>query len=253
MITQKEILSKVKEANARYIRLLTTDGKVIVALNNPKITIKQRVSQIVDALKTDMNPDGKYIVELKSSPGTDGYQWEVFKGKNIESSKVISESALPRSSETDKVRTFDAALKDTKALSDLEHEVARLREENDRLKKDVLADEEEEEGLEDDPNDLPADSSWLKSFVEVIPAIADRYFNVREREVKLQEEKTKTLSAPPVDPFKRAVDIYNSLCEKQDADGITSFMNALQGQHPHVFNQLTTLINEQSGEANSGS
>ena len=242
MITQKQIHQKIKEANARYVRLLSGDGsKTIVAANNPKVKINERVKQICDALKTDMNPDGKYIIELKNSPTVDGYQWEIWKGKPGETLHEPS-PAQTQNTEVEKVRSFNAALEDKKSLSDLQHEVERLKSQLALYETD------------DDDVDLALldgtfpdmNESWLKDFAALIPSISDRYFNIREKELSLKE-KAMQLKQPSVNPLDRAISIYNDLCEKQDVDAITQYMNSLQGQYPQVFEQLTQLINEQGG------
>ena len=183
-------------------RLVDRDGNLLVAYNPVKLSIKDKLKEVSRKLKT--LPDGVYNLQCQYSHNKATAPDNLLIKKGSVSLSENTPIILPGQNKADKKET-DADIYTVKATMSRIEEIANLRAEslflkaeNERLKKEVAELENEiqtaeMETMSDRPSGimslLSGENSPLKSLAELIPALSDSYFKMKDRELSLREKQ----------------------------------------------------------------
>jgi regulator of replication initiation timing len=112
-------------------------GGVVCPYNNPKVNLEKKLAEIVNELNSDYTPSGLYFLDCKKSPGARivTERFEIMKGNGVPAAPVKT------------VREKFEILSEKEALDAL-IENATLKAENDRLRGDLAAAEEDLKDME---------------------------------------------------------------------------------------------------------
>ena len=253
--------SKIQATGCKFLRLTTLEGSPVVNFNPMGKPWKPRLQEI--SRKMPSLPDGIYIFQCQDSlsPGAFSHKFYFGKGSFQPLSELPvktqpvnnNESLLSVKEALDNVKLSSEAIAEN---SYLKKEVQALREENATLKAKVQALEyleEEEEELEEEPN---PGISWIQETIPALLPLADRFFDLEEKKLALQEKKLNFRSEkkaqkeklPPIGSpqFNEMVEEISNLSDK-DFDTV---MRKLQAQAPEHFQAILPLV---WGEEEEGS
>jgi len=212
----KQVLAVVKDTGAKMIKLVGTDGNVLVSANGPKVDINAKASEIEKVLKSEYMPDGVYVLELYMHSKAQPTKINIYKGspENIAKTTFVTQT-----------------LND-----DSKNEIAALNEKIDKLylllNDSELDDEEEEEELSEPESKF----GWIKDCVTaVLPAI-DKHFELSERKLKLEESK---IGLSESSNTGNLLDFTISVLQKiDDPDKAQAALIDLQKSNLNLYNQV---------------
>lgn len=245
-----ELKPLIKEIGYLHATLETADGERIIAANQKKVPILDKLKEIEKRLK--VCPKGIYRIGLRTTYGrgikNDYYYINTGKEAGAEQPQpIIIREKLSESNSTTNVLTYDKALEYIQKIAELENENKFLKAENEKLKIDIAeleAEEEEEEKLsEQQTNDV----NWLSSLFPSLLPIAERYFDIEEKKLQFQAVKF----AKEIEPEKKSENSlpkpgsgqYNNLLKELAELDESEFLNAIneiKKINPEYANQLLT-------------
>lgn len=202
-----QIIKSVNDSGAKYIRLIDTQGNVMIPSNTPKVTLEDRAKQIEKVLNSDIYPDGTYYLEIIQNVKSPGTRVPMYKGepKKSDTVPVISDS---------KPNDFNEKIK---FLEDKINSLCDLLENEE---------DEDEQGLQDSAPNV------FETILPVIIPIADKYFSLQERRLTLEENK---LSQPDNDNYST---IYSYLQNLQSETEVQTVLNLLKITNPEIYNKI---------------
>lgn len=209
----KKIYKKFSEIetllkNSKHAKLQDVNHKDIVPFNQPKKPIKPKVLEIKK--KLEQLPDGIYCVVAQDRFGAGVHQDRYYFGKGRYENVELEEDDIPPSRSRrnnssgggEHLLSLDNAVDNIREASELKadnrmltKENTKLTEEVDSLKKKLKEQEELVKTLQDanaelseqvdeepEQNILSGLAPFLSELVPVIPSLADRWFNLKEKE-----------------------------------------------------------------------
>ena len=194
--TLDQIQKNIKDQSYKYVCLVTDNGKVIVPYNKASDT-KGALGKFAEIRKRfNVLEDGVYYVECKNSFNLkitpDSYP--VLKGNaTLEESRPAAPAREAAPLSDGKVMSYQEALK-------LTQENARLTSELTAAKKELSELEKDYDELEADYNELEkkptmgeqapgAVQNWVQTTIPQLIPITDRFFELQERKLALEEKK----------------------------------------------------------------
>lgn len=253
-----QVEKKLLETGAKFLRLTTLEGSVIVPFNQMGKPWKPRYNEIVRKIPT--LPDGVYIFQAQDTLSPGAYSHKIVYGKgNFEPLTEAPSQAVQVKSETPLLSVETAVenvRKSSEALAEnsyLKKEVEALKAEIERLKTELQAVEylEDEEETEEEEN---PGMNWLKETIPALLPLADRYFDLEEKKLNFQREKhlskngtgTQGKGKPKLPPigspqFNEMVEEISGLSDKD----FEIVMKKLQTQAPAHYRAILPLVWEE--------
>lgn len=180
--------------NYRLIKIEDVNGREIVNYNNPSTDIKKHFQQALKRFNSDLIPDDYYYfcLSLTARKAKDPDKFLVKKGNPQQDQPT--KNIQPVQTKNDLI-SINAALDYITQIANLKNDVTRLELENKQLKEECaeLSAELEEleaekgEGLSENKNNSTVD--YLKETAPTVLASLDRYFELQERKIQLEEKK----------------------------------------------------------------
>lgn len=259
-----KVEKKILSLGCKFLRLQTLDGSPVVSFNMVGKPWKPKFTEIVRRMPT--LPDGIYNFQCQDNISKGAFSHSVLYGKGkfepLSENPPVKQLAEIRSESP--LLSVESAMENVKASANALAENSFLKQENERLKKD-LADcntklealkylEEEEEETEEPSAGL----SWLKETVPALLPLADRFFEMEEKKLALQEKKflhekgyeipgvqkrKETNALPPIGSpdFARLVEEITNLPDEK----FDFVMKQLQTQSPAHYNAILPLVWEE--------
>jgi len=207
-----QIIKSVNDSGAKYIRLIDTQGNVMIPSNTPKVTLEDRAKQIEKVLNSDIYPDGTYYLEIIQNIKSPGTRVPMYKGEpKVNDPVPVISDAKPN----DLNEKF-------KFLEDKINSLCELLE-NDE-------DETEETELQDSAPNV------FETILPVIIPIADKYFQLQERKITLEENKLKAF--PTESSNDNYSNIYSYLQSLQSETEVQAVLNSLKITSPDIYNKI---------------
>jgi len=195
--TPTEIKAAVKQQNYKTAALENNKGERIQHFNSTKTSnINKQLDLIHKRLQSDIFDDGIYYILMATSIVNQKKpdKYPIIKGKFNQSMLNDNEQKhqIIVQSPSQDVLSWEAALSYQNQISQLTSEVNRLKLElnNANTLLEEYEEEEENRGL----NDTTTTGSLMEYLKEVVPSIlpmADRYFDLEEKKLNLQQSKQR--------------------------------------------------------------
>lgn len=183
----------------KSISLFDNEGNRLIQFNNSKVLIKDKVKEVQQRLKIAPNGIYKLLAQFNYSNRTTPQIYYLNKGNvpehNLSEQITITPQKLNTVSKEEKTTQNVVSL--DSALTRIE-ELSKLRAENEVLKQRVIDLEktvqELENELEEEPETMgeqntDAFGSWIEKIAPSLVPLADEYFKVQNRKLRLEEFK----------------------------------------------------------------
>lgn len=212
-----QIIKSVNDSGAKYIRLIDTQGNVMIPSNTPKVTLEDRAKQIEKVLSSDIYPDGTYYLEIIQNIKSPGTRVPMYKGEPKVSDPVpVISDAKP---------------------NDFNNKIQFLEDKINSLCELLESDTDDEEVMQDHAPNI------FETILPVIIPIADKYFNLQERKITLEENKAKQL--PVINNDENFSTIYSYLQSLQSEVEVQAVLNSLKITNPDIYNKIVnSYVNE---------
>ena len=197
--TLKDLDKIAKEQGYKFASLVDSRGDILVPFNHNTEALIKRFTEIKKRLNAPALADGYYIVKFKNKQAkkasTDNYM--VAKG-NPADLLVPDEgqflSAPEGAKETPDVLSYSQAIENNREIVELQAEVNRLGAELDRANETIEELEQEAEQVElseeNKPGSMEASAkTYISSLADMLQPVANTYFELEDRKLKLQEAK----------------------------------------------------------------
>jgi uncharacterized small protein (DUF1192 family) len=224
-----------------------------------KVTIAKHLEKIPQRLDSEIRQDGVYYVlmahNIQGSKTPDRYP--IVKGKvEPEVLAEVEKRALPLTraeivNQEPSVRGWDAALADKEKIAMLSSELERVKAELNTATAKI---EELEAELEEEPEQLSEQQanptvSFLKEQVPALLPILDRYFDLQEKKIGLEERRLNgaARSAPaarkpgsrPLVPGSAAhLQVIRMYFNSGNDDKMNAELDKLEEANPEVYAQI---------------
>jgi len=217
-----------------------------------QIGAKKDLDKKIEETITSINgiPDQVFKITFrKSMTGKNPAVYTYFLNKNSNTPSTLREQPQTIiNTPFEPARTMSEALRDARELAECKAEVKRMQEEIDRLKLQLIQQEEEEEDQEDLSDN--GDPSKMIGFAkEVIPQflpIVDKYFEIAEKKLALQAMALNRTPQPGRQ--RRAAHPFRPFWAPEDTEKTNQYLNWLEKVPDHVFaKEMTDLQNNAPG------
>jgi len=242
----QDIEKIAKDFQYKYIELQSNDGRKLAHYNNTPARLGAKIKDINSLLTKQ--PDGLYYLNYKISPKGDIFQFAYNKG-NINMSEnnptpMIINTMPPNSNNLEKFQTLQEWKRQEQEISELKNKIALME-----MERNFNGTEEEQE----EP------TSALKGFAEnILPTfmpIFDKYLSLKEREVKINEQKVQKPMYKKVAKFRPIPNIddpnflaYDAYFSKLSDQAASEEMNFLETTNKPIFDYLNRKYYEESNE-----
>ena len=241
----QDIEKIAKDFQYKYIELQSSDGRKLAHYNNTPARLGAKIKDINSLLSKQ--PDGLYYLNYKISPKGDIFQFAYNKGNinmSENSTPIIINSPVPNQNNLEKFQTLQEWKRQEQEISELKNKIALME-----MERNFNGVEEEQE----EPKNpiLGFAENILPTFMPII----DKYLSLREREVKVNEQKVqkpmykKVVKFRPIpnitDPNFSAYEAYFSKLSDQAA---SEEMNFLETNNKAIFDFLNRKYYEESNE-----
>ena len=241
----QDIEKIARDFQYKYIELQSSDGRKLAHYNNTPARLGAKIKDINSLISKQ--PDGLYYLNYKISPKGDIFQFAYNKGNinmSENSTPIIINSPVPNQNNLEKFQTLQEWKRQEQEISELKNKIALME-----MEKNFNGVEEEQE--EPKNTILGFAENILPTFMPII----DKYLSLREREVKVNEQKVqkpmykKVVKFRPIpnitDPNFSAYEAYFSKLSDQAA---SEEMNFLETNNKPIFDFLNRKYYEESNE-----
>jgi hypothetical protein len=242
----QDIEKIAKDFQYKYIELQSSDGRKLAHYNNTPARLGAKIKDINSLLTKQ--PDGLYYLNYKISPKGDIFQFAYNKG-NINMNEnnptpMIINTMPPNNNNLEKFQTLQEWKRQEQEISELKNKIALME-----MERNFNGTEEEQE----EP------TSVLKGFAEnILPTfmpILDKYLSLREREVKVNEQKVQKPMYKKVAKFRPIPNIddpnflaYEAYFSKLSDQAASDEMTFLETNNKTIFDYLNRKYYETSDE-----
>ena len=241
----QDIEKIAKDFQYKYIELQSSDGRKLAHYNNTPARLGAKIKDINSLISKQ--PDGLYYLNYKISPKGDIFQFAYNKGNinmSENSTPIIITPPVQNINNLEKFQTLQEWKRQEQEISELKNKIALME-----MERNFNGVEEEQE--EPKNSILGFAENILPTFMPII----DKYLSLREREVKVNEQKVqkpmykKVVKFRPIpnitDPNFSAYEAYFSKLSDQAASDEMTF---LETNNKPVFDYLNRKYYEESNE-----
>jgi DNA gyrase/topoisomerase IV subunit A len=241
----QDIEKIARDFQYKYIELQSSDGRKLAHYNNTPARLGAKIKDINSLLSKQ--PDGLYYLNYKISPKGDIFQFAYNKGNinlSENSTPIIISPPVQNINNLEKFQTLQEWKRQEQEISELKNKIALME-----MERNFNGVEEEQE--EPKNSILGFAENILPTFMPII----DKYLSLREREVKVNEQKVhkpmykKVVKFRPIpnitDPNFSAYEAYFSKLSDQAA---SEEMNFLETNNKPIFDFLNRKYYEESNE-----
>ena len=241
----QDIEKIAKDFQYKYIELQSSDGRKLAHYNNTPARLGAKIKDINSLISKQ--PDGLYYLNYKISPKGDIFQFAYNKGNinmSENSTPIIISPPVQNINNLEKFQTLQEWKRQEQEISELKNKIALME-----MERNFNGVEEEQE--EPKNSILGFAENILPTFMPII----DKYLSLREREVKVNEQKVqkpmykKVVKFRPIpnitDPNFSAYEAYFSKLSDQAASDEMTF---LETNNKPVFDYLNRKYYEESNE-----
>jgi hypothetical protein len=241
----QDIEKIAKDFQYKYIELQSSDGRKLAHYNNTPARLGAKIKDINSLISKQ--PDGLYYLNYKISPKGDIFQFAYNKGNinlSENSTPIIISPQVPNQNNLEKFQTLQEWKRQEQEISELKNKIALME-----MERNFNGVEEEQE--EPKNSILGFAENILPTFMPII----DKYLSLREREVKVNEQKVqkpmykKVVKFRPIpnitDPNFSAYEAYFSKLSDQAA---SEEMNFLETNNKPIYDYLNRKYYETSDE-----
>jgi hypothetical protein len=241
----QDIEKIARDFQYKYIELQSNDGRKLAHYNNTPARLGAKIKDINSLISKQ--PDGLYYLNYKISPKGDIFQFAYNKGNinmSENSTPIIISPPVPNQNNLEKFQTLQEWKRQEQEISELKNKIALME-----MEKNFNGVEEEQE----EPKN--AILGFAENILPTFMPILDKYLSLREREVKVNEQKVqkpmykKVVKFRPIpnltDPNFSAYDAYFSKLSDQAASDEMTF---LETNNKHIFDFFNRKYYEESNE-----
>lgn len=246
--------------NYQLVSVQDSNGKKIIPWTPSSKTIKQHLADCFKRLQMEINPDGFYFFCFAQNrrATVDNFDKYLYKKGNPKAETIhqaLNENKNQTQTNND-VLSFTSALGYITKIAELTSEVNTLKAENQRLKdENAVLDaecEEMEKGLSE--NGKSDTMTFLKDAQPGILSALDRYFELQDRKLNIQEKtigkgslKKVIIKRKPVQNFEIGSDEHLEYIRKLYTDKQLEIMDKeidkLEGTHPEQYELICKELN----------
>jgi hypothetical protein len=251
-----------KNQNLKFAKLQDQSGADLVSFNSPMLKHKTTLTAKLSEIKKKISAleDGLYIILGQHRFGKNISPVKFYFSKNFSGTIEEKEPEEKKQSSTDKLLSVDAAMTNVKEAATLKAENLFLKRENEDLKKRIdlaegkISDQEqkiseleesleETEGAEVTPsNPFSGLGDMFKEMVPVLSPIADRYFDLRDKELQMKQAKFLHDGGYDIPGFKKANGKPATKQKMKEipqpgAEGWDEFISYMEGLNEKDFNE----------------
>lgn len=251
-----------KEQGYKLAALENSQGERLQSFNNLKTKIDTHLNTITSRLKSELYPDGVYYVcmaqSINKTKAPDKYP--VVKGQLKPEHLAEHKPVVTVIEKQENVLTWESALAMQKQISDLQGQVTQLKFENNLLQSELdNLDDDDNSGL-NEGNEVKAPNSFLSETIPSMLPILDRYFDLEEKKLNLQQLKFQQKQRP-ASPLRKPITVgsqehlniiehyYNTKQEgKLDAE-----LDKLEAANEELYKQVCVklgIVDEEEEEQN---
>lgn len=241
----QDIEKIAKDFQYKYIELQSSDGRKLAHYNNTPARLGAKIKDINSLISKQ--PDGLYYLNYKISPKGDIFQFAYNKGNinmSENSTPIIISPPVQNINNLEKFQTLQEWKRQEQEISELKNKIALME-----MERNFNGTEEEQE----EPKN--AILGFAENILPTFMPIIDKYLSLREREVKVNEQKVqkpmykKVVKFRPIpnitDPNFSAYEAYFSKLSDQAA---SEEMNFLETNNKPIFDFLNRKYYEESNE-----
>jgi hypothetical protein len=241
----QDIEKIARDFQYKYIELQSSDGRKLAHYNNTPARLGAKIKDINSLLSKQ--PDGLYYLNYKISPKGDIFQFAYNKGNinmSENSTPIIISPPVQNINNLEKFQTLQEWKRQEQEISELKNKIALME-----MEKNFNGVEEEQ----DEPKN--AILGFAENILPTFMPILDKYLSLREREVKINEQKAqkpmykKVVKFRPIpnitDPNFSAYEAYFSKLSDQAASDEMTF---LETNNKPIFDFLNRKYYEESNE-----
>jgi DNA gyrase/topoisomerase IV subunit A len=241
----QDIEKIARDFQYKYIELQSSDGRKLAHYNNTPARLGAKIKDINSLLSKQ--PDGLYYLNYKISPKGDIFQFAYNKGNinlSENSTPIIISPPVQNINNLEKFQTLQEWKRQEQEISELKNKIALME-----MERNFNGVEEEQE--EPKNSILGFAENILPTFMPII----DKYLSLREREVKVNEQKVqkpmykKVVKFRPIpnltDPNFAAYEAYFIKLSDQAASDEMTF---LETNNKTIFDFLNRKYYETSDE-----
>jgi len=262
--TIKQLRDLAKQQGYKVACLFDSKDKKVNNYNTLQTAISKQLDVIENRLKSPVLPDGIYFVGMceKYGRGQIVDKYAVIKGAGLSNNGVQTYQVVQQSSPSENVLTYESALAMQQQIAELKSD-NRFLTENNKLLQDKIntleADLKESENslseyVDDSGNAKKSDlmalgekaGGWLKDIAPMLTPLADRYFDLKEKKIALEEKKIeaggKTKTEKKVAQKKLEVgskaflDYIREIAEDEDKeDELDKCLDLLEANFPDQY------------------
>ncbi len=257
----------------KYVSLDSPKGQNIVAWNNARTKLPERIKEIELRLKS--LPAGIYILKCKNTQGNkalaDEYPVNAH-GKIVQTETTEKKPTM--SKENPSVISYDSALKFQVRIKELELENDDLKKRNKELEEEIDELQNELDELETNAPNLAENQSnvldnigkWINDTLTTVSPMIDKHFELKEKALNIQflqatQQRPPAQMQPPqqqktpvqdgaVNYTIEKIKQYIINADNQDladcfnsAESLDHFYNMVREYDENIFNELVTFIN----------
>lgn len=245
--------------NYSLVSVQDANGKKIIPWTPSNKTIKQHLGECLKRLQMEVYPDGFYFFCFAQNrrATTDNYDKYLFKKGNPKAEVMHQQLSENQKNITmqENALSFTSALGYITKIAELTAEVNTLKAEVQRLKDenavlDAELEDIEKNGLsEGEQSDT---MSFLKESQPAIMSAVDRYFEIQDRKLSLQEKalgkgKLKPFKRPTVPQFEPGsnehLDFIRKLHKNNHLQQMDKELDKLEEKFPEQYETICTELN----------